>query len=32
MLILGRVLKTHGFAGMGSGRTNPYPRTRWVSI
>jgi hypothetical protein len=23
MLILRRVLKTHGFAGMGSGRTNP---------
>jgi hypothetical protein len=32
MLILMRVLKTHGFAGMGSGRTNPYPCTRWVSI
>ena len=27
MLILRRVLKTHGFAGMGSGRTNPCPRT-----
>jgi hypothetical protein len=32
MLILRRVLKTHGFAGMGSGRTNPCPRTRWVFI
>jgi hypothetical protein len=25
MLILTRVLKTHGFMGMGSVRTNPYP-------
>jgi hypothetical protein len=32
MMILRRVLKTHGFAGIGSGRTNLYPRTRWVSI
>jgi hypothetical protein len=31
-LILRRVLKTHGFAGMGSGRTNSCPRTHWVSI
>jgi hypothetical protein len=30
MLILRRVLKTHGFVGMGSGRTNSCPRTRWV--
>jgi hypothetical protein len=29
-LILRRVLKTHGFAGMFSGRTNPCPRTCWV--
>jgi hypothetical protein len=31
-LILRRVLKTHGFAGAGSGRTNPCPHTRWVFI
>jgi hypothetical protein len=30
MLILRRILKTHGFAGMDSGRTNSFPRTRWV--